>query len=76
MRTAFSLASAPPFVKNTFEKPAGAISLMSRASSPRVAFAIEGWIVASRPACSWIAATRSGCWWPRFRFTSCDEKSR
>jgi hypothetical protein len=47
-------------VKNTFENPSGAISEMRRASSPRTSFAIDGWMVASRPACSWIAATRSG----------------
>ena len=52
MRTAFSLASAPPFVKNTFSKPSGATSAMRRASSPRTSFAIDGWIVARRPACS------------------------
>ncbi len=62
MRTAYSFASAPPLVKNTFSMPSGATSAISRASSPRTSFAIDGWIVASRPACCWIAATRSGCW--------------
>ena len=57
---AFSLASAPPLVKKTAERPSGATSVMSRAASLRASLAKDGWIVASRAACSWIAATTFG----------------
>ncbi len=59
---AFSLASAPPFVKNTAESPSGATSVMRRAASLRASLAKDGWIVVRRAACSWMAATTFGCW--------------
>ena len=76
MRTAFSIASAPPLVKNTISRSPGASSVIRRAASDRSALANVGATVHSRPAASWMAATSLGCWWPMFMFTSCDEKSR
>ena len=76
MRTAFSVASAPPLVKNTMSRSPGASSATRRAASPRSALANDGAMVHSRPAASWMAAIRRGCWWPMFRLTSWDEKSR
>ena len=52
---AFSLASAPPFVKKTLWKPVGARPMMRFAASPRARFTVDGAIVVSRSACSWIA---------------------
>ena len=42
MRMAFSLASAPPLVKNTMSRSPGARSASSRASSPRLSLAMDG----------------------------------
>ena len=75
MRIAFSFASAPPLVKNTFAKPSGAFARMRCAASPRARFAVAGPMVASVPACSWIAVTTAGCWCPMFTLTSWLEKS-
>jgi hypothetical protein len=81
MRTAFSMASAPPLVKKTcvnrspFSWP-GARSTMSRAASDRAALACCGATVASSAACSWMAATTLGWPKPMFVNTSCPEKSR
>ena len=69
MRTAFSVASAPPLVKNTIASalassgsaPVLATSTISRAASLRASLAWNGATVHSRPACSWIAATSFGC---------------
>ena len=76
IRIAFSIASAPPLVKNTLFRLAGASSAIIRAASLRAAFACCGAIVARIPACSWIAAMTLGCWWPMFVLTSWLEKSR
>src|SRR5690554_3880080 len=73
---AFSLASAPPLVKKTLLKPAGARSVMRLAASPRCRLTVDGAIVVSRSACSLMAETTAGCWWPMFTFTSWLEKSR
>jgi len=62
MRSAFSVASAPPLVKNTRFRSPGASSVISRAASLRASLANDGWIVHSRAACSAIAATSFGCW--------------
>ena len=76
IRTAFSIASAPPLVKNTLFRPAGARSVIRRAASPRVRLAVDGAMVASVAACSWMARTTAGCWWPMLTLTSWLEKSR
>ena len=76
MRTAFSVASAPPLVKNTMLRSPPAASAMRRAASLRASLAWNGAMVHSRPACSWMAATNLGCWWPMFMFTNWLEKSR
>ncbi len=76
MRIAFSLASAPPFVKNTRLRSPGARPAMSRAASLRASLANAGWIMQSLSACSLIAATTFGCWWPMLVLTNCDAKSR
>ena len=47
MRTAFSVASAPPLVKNTMSRSPGASSAMSRAASLRASLAWNGAIVHS-----------------------------
>ncbi len=73
---AFSLASAPPLVKKTFENPSGVRSRMSSAACARVSFACAGATVVSCAACSWIAATTRGCWCPMLTLTSMLEKSR
>jgi hypothetical protein len=75
-RTAFSVASAPPLVKNTLSRSPGARSASMRASSLRAALAWPGAIMHSTSACALMAATTRGCWWPMFMFTICDEKSR
>jgi hypothetical protein len=67
---AFSFASAPPLVKNTFSKPAGASSESRVAASPRASLACCGAIVASFAAWAAIAAVTFGCWWPMLVFTS------
>ena len=74
--SAFSFASAPPFVKNVRQRFPGVTSAMSRASSERLSFAIGGPIVQSRSAWSLIAWTSFGCWWPIDTLTSCEAKSR
>ena len=76
MRIAFSVASAPPLVKNTLSMLSGATSMMRRAASDRSALAWNGAMVHSRPAASWIAAISLGCWWPRLTFISWLLKSR
>ncbi|MNP70920.1 hypothetical protein D3C76_1672240 [compost metagenome] len=76
MRIAFSLASAPPLVKKTFLKPAGACSMMRLAASPRIKLAVAGAMVANDAACSWMVAITAGCWWPRLVLISWLEKSR
>ena len=74
--TAFSFASAPPFVKNDTDRSPGVTSASRRPSRERDSFAIGGPIVQSWSACSLIAAMIFGCWWPMLTFTSCDAKSR
>ena len=74
--TAFSFASAPPFVKNVRSRSPGMTSAISRAASERLSLAIGGPIVQSVSACSLIAATTFGCWWPMETLTSCEAKSR
>ena len=76
MRTAFSLASAPPLVKKTLFIPSGARPAMRIAASPRAALACWGATVDSSAAWSWIALTTLGCWWPMLTLTSCDDRSR
>jgi hypothetical protein len=76
MRTAFSIASAPPLVKKTFSIPSGDTSAISRAASDRTSLACCGAIVDSFAACSRMASTTLGCWWPMLTLTSCEEKSR
>ena len=66
MRTAFSVASAPPLVKNTMLSWLSSIfsaatSQISRAASLRASLAWNGATVHSRSACSLIAATSLGC---------------
>ena len=73
---AFSVASAPPLVKNTMSRSPGASSAISRAASLRAALAWIGATVHSRSACSLMAATSFGCWWPMLTLTSWLEKSR
>ena len=76
IRMAFSFASAPPLVKNTFAKGSPATSRMRSAASPLVRLACAGATVGSTAACCWIAATTFGCAWPMFVLTSWLEKSR
>ena len=76
MRIAFSLASAPPLVKNTFSNPSGARSVMSRAAFARVSFANGGAAVASVSSCSRMPSSSLGCWCPMFVKTSWLAKSR
>lgn len=61
MRTACSLASAPPLVKNTRLRSPGAISAISRAASPRLSLAKVEAIMQIWSACSLMAATTLGC---------------
>ena len=76
IRTAFSIASAPPLVKNTFVEVAGRqLGDQPGRLGPRVVGVLRR-DVHSRAACSWIAATTFGCWWPMLTLTSCEEKSR
>jgi hypothetical protein len=75
MRTACSLASAPPLVKKTLLSSPGVSSEMSRAASDRASLAFWGATVHSLAACSRMAATTLGCWWPMLVNTSCEEKS-
>ena len=80
MRTAFSVASAPALVKNTWLKRPSpltlATSVISLAASLRAGLAWNGAMVHSTPACSWMAATSLGCWWPMLALTSWLAKSR
>ncbi len=76
MRMAFSLASAPPLVKNTLWNPDGARETMRFAASPRARLTVDGAMVVSSSACSRIACTTAGCWCPMLTFTSWLEKSR
>jgi hypothetical protein len=76
MRMAFSLASAPPLVKNTMSRSPGARSAMRRAASLRAVVGVERRDGAQQVGCSWMAATSLGCWWPMFTFMSWLEKSR
>ena len=76
MRMAFSVASAPPLVKNTMSRSPGASSAISRAASLRASLAWIGATVHSLSACSLMAATSLGCWWPMLTLTSWLEKSR
>jgi hypothetical protein len=73
---AFSVASAPPFVKNTMSRSPGASSASSLASSERLSLAKTGAIVHSRSAWSLMAWTTFGCWWPIEVLTSWEAKSR
>ncbi|MCP2318125.1 hypothetical protein APR12_003478 [Nocardia amikacinitolerans] len=75
-RMAFSLASAPPLVKNTLSIPSGASDVIRWAASPRRRFAVAGPMVARRAAWSAIAAVTTGCWWPMFTLTIWLAKSR
>ncbi len=76
IRMAFSLASAPPLVKNTFSIPAGASAASRVAASPRDSLACCGASVVSFAAWAAMAAMTRGCWWPMLAFTSWLEKSR
>jgi hypothetical protein len=76
MRTACSLASAPPLVKKTWSRSPGVCDAISRAASERAPLAYAGATVQRLSACSLIAATMRGCWWPRLVKTSCELKSR
>ena len=58
---AFSLASAPPLVKNDIFRLPGVTSASRRASSERLSVATDGAIVHSVRACSTIASTTFGC---------------
>src|SRR5215216_3290011 len=60
--TAFSFASAPPFVKNDIVRSPGVTSASRRPSVDRASVAIGGPIVQSFSACSLIAAISLG--WP------------
>ena len=75
IRIAFSIASAPPFVKKTFAKPSPARSTMRFAASPRARFAVDGATVASSAAWRWMASTTRGCECPMLVLTSWHEKS-
>jgi hypothetical protein len=74
--TAFSFASAPPFVKKDISRSPGVTSASRRASVERASVAMGGPIVQSFSACSLIAATIFGCWCPMETLTSCEAKSR
>ncbi len=76
IRIAFSFASAPPLVKNTFSIPAGARPASRLAASPRTALACCGAMVVSLAAWAAMAAVTFGCWCPMLVFTSWLEKSR
>ena len=76
MRMAFSVASAPPLVKNTMSRSPGASSAMSRAASLVASLAWIGATVHSLSAWALMAATSLGCWWPMLTLTSWLEKSR
>ena len=74
--TAFSFASAPPFVKKETDRSPGVTSASMRPSRERDSFAIGGPIVQSWSAWSLIAWMIFGCWCPMLRLTSCEAKSR
>ena len=74
--TAFSFASAPPFVKNETLRSPGVTSASIRPSRERDSFAIGGPIVQSTSAWSLIAWMIFGCWCPMLTLTSCEAKSR
>jgi hypothetical protein len=74
--TAFSFASAPPFVKNDIERSPGVTSASSFPSRDRDSLAIGGPIVASFSAWSLIAWTTFGWEWPIETLTSWLAKSR
>ena len=74
--TAFSLASAPPFVKNDMLRSPGVTSASSSPSRDRDSVAIGGPIVQSLSACSLIASIIRGCWCPSDTLTSWEAKSR
>jgi hypothetical protein len=76
MRMAFSVASAPPLVKNTMSRSPGASSAIRRAASLVASLAKIGATEQSLSACSLIAAMSFGCWWPMFMLTSWLAKSR
>src|SRR4029453_3008339 len=76
MRMAFSLASAPPLVKNTLSMFDGAWARIFSAAMARVWLAWEGATVASVSSCCLMASMRRGCWWPMLVLTSWLEKSR
>jgi hypothetical protein len=76
MRMAFSVASAPPLVKNTMSRLSGATSTMRRAASLRAGVGVERRDGAQPVGRSWIAAISLGCWWPMLTFISWLEKSR
>ena len=70
IRIAFSFASAPPLVKNTFSIPAGASAASRLAASLLASLAYCGAMVVSFAACAAMAAVTFGCWWPMLVFTS------
>ena len=76
MRIAFSLASAPPFVKKKTSMSPGASSASFAPSRARGSVARNGLAYASTAACSWIAFTTFGCEWPTFEHISWLLKSR
>src|SRR5919205_418930 len=76
IRMAFSFASAPPLVKNTFSMCAGAWDRILAAAVARTWLACAGATVARLVACCAMAAMTLGCWWPMLVFTSWLEKSR
>ena len=61
MRIAFSLASAPPFVKKKCSMSPGAIAASFTPSRARASVAMNGFAYASVAACSWIARMTAGC---------------
>ncbi len=74
--TAFSLASAPPLVKNESERSPGVTSASSSPRRERDSVAMGGPIVHSFSAWSLIASIMRGCWCPSDTLTSCEAKSR
>ncbi len=73
---AFSLASAPPFVKKNASMSPGVISASLAPRRARGSVAMNGLAYASVAACSWIAAMTRGWPWPMFVHISWLLKSR
>ena len=64
--TAFSLASAPAFVKKNTSMSPGVISASFAPRSARGAVAMNGFANASVDSCSWIARMTRSSPWPMF----------